>query len=72
MKDQRWMEETDPILLMLKLNEEVGEINHAFLRRDVSGVINECDDAALILERLRTVVRIDDIPEIRPDRYRST
>lgn len=69
MKDARWMQEDNVVLLMLKLNEEIGEITHAFLRRDGSQVITECDDAALILERLRMVVACDGIPEIRPERY---
>lgn len=72
MKDERWLVETDPVLLMLKLNEEVGEITHAFVRRDEESVKEECDDAALILERLRAVVSAHGIPEIRPDRYRGT
>lgn len=73
MKDEKWLKETDSVLLMLKLNEEVGEITHAFIRRDLDQVIRECDDASLILERLREVVADDPIgiPDIRPDRYRS-
>jgi NTP pyrophosphatase (non-canonical NTP hydrolase) len=71
LKDKKWLAETDPVLLMLKLNEEIGEITHAFIRGNEDQVLVECNDAALILERLRTVVsEIEGIPEIRPERYR--
>lgn len=72
MNDQRWLEETDPIRLMLKLNEEVGEIVHAFNRRKLEDTLNEIRDTHLILARLKVVITEVGIPDtLQPERYRK-
>jgi NTP pyrophosphatase (non-canonical NTP hydrolase) len=65
MKDKKWLEEQSPLKLMLKLHEEVGEITHAFMRGQRDQVLVECSDAALILDRLRTVVGETGLEAIR-------
>lgn len=64
MKDAKWLHEKSPLKLMLKLNEEVGEITHAFMRGQADQAVDECDDAALILERLKEVIGLYGIEDI--------
>jgi biotin-(acetyl-CoA carboxylase) ligase len=70
MKDERWLAETDARLLMSKLHEEVGEMQHDFNRKKDESFLREARDTALILGRLVEVVEKDGIPETRPERYR--
>lgn len=57
MREKRWLEETDPTRLMLKLHEEVGEITHAFIREETKNILAEIEDTRLILKRLKEVIK---------------
>lgn len=63
MNHQRWRDETDPVRLLLKLHEEVGEVTHAFNRRHESEFLAEMDHVAFILARLRAEVTKSGIPD---------
>lgn len=67
MRDKRWLNETSPTKLLMKLHEEVGEVTHAYMRQDRKQVAMELHDAALILERLTVVIAAgkNKIPEVK-------
>jgi hypothetical protein len=57
MKDERWYNEVDQAKLMVKLQEEVGEMSAALIRGKKRDFLNECNDVSIILDQLIEVVR---------------
>lgn len=66
----RWMEEKDPVRLLLKLHEELGEMTHAFNRRQENHFMTELAHAEFIMGRLRIEVTKSGIPDTLPENQR--